>query len=29
VCDPDTQQWRGATEQEYAQWIAEMDEPAN
>jgi len=29
VCDPDTQQWRGATEQEYAQWVAEMDEPAN
>lgn len=28
VHDPDTQQWRGATEQEYAQWIAEMEDPA-
>jgi hypothetical protein len=29
VRDPDTQQWRGATEQEYAQWIAEMEDPAS
>lgn len=29
VRDPDTQQWRGATEQEYAQWAAEMEEPAS
>lgn len=27
VRDPDTQQWRGATEQEYAQWAAEMEDP--
>jgi hypothetical protein len=29
VHDPDTQQWRGATEREYAQWAAEMGEPAS
>jgi SMI1 / KNR4 family (SUKH-1) len=29
VRDPDTQQWRGATEQEYARWAAEMEEPAS
>jgi hypothetical protein len=27
VQDPVTQQWRGATDEEYAQWIAELDEP--
>lgn len=27
VLDEDTQQWRGATEREYVEWIAEMDEP--
>jgi SMI1 / KNR4 family (SUKH-1) len=29
VRDPDTQQWRGATEQEHAQWMAEMEDPAS
>jgi hypothetical protein len=29
VHDPDTLQWRGATDQEYAQWIAEMEDPAS
>jgi hypothetical protein len=28
VQDPDTRQWRGATEQEYAQWIAGMEDSA-
>ena len=29
VLDQDTQQWRGATEQEYAEWMAMLDEPAD
>jgi hypothetical protein len=29
VRDPDSRQWRGATEQEYAQWAAEMADPAS
>jgi hypothetical protein len=27
VLDPTTQQWRGATDEEYEQWMSEMDEP--
>ncbi len=29
VRDAGTEQWRGATEQEHAQWIAEMEDPAS
>jgi len=27
VLDPETQQWRGASDEQYEQWMSDLDDP--